>query len=707
MSQEPQNNFLEDFDIPTYEEWRKAAEATLNGVPFEKKLITKTYEGIDLQPIYNLSDIQTLQYLTESLPGEGSFNRSTRASGYKSNAWEVSQEISYPFPEMFNQAVKSDLDRGQTALNIRVNAEYALTGKASSAFGGLMIANIDDMGKALNGVCLESTPVYFKPNAFGFELAGIFAAYCAKNNVDLKKVKVCFGLDPLVQALHCGKAEVAPAKIMDDAAELIKWAKDNAPMAKVITIDGEVFHNAGANAVQELAYIIAAGVNAIKELMHRGVSAEDACKAIAFNFSVGARFFTEIAKVRAARAVWAKIVSEFGASAEAQKMYIMTFTSKVNKTKFDPYVNLLRGTTEALSAVLAGAESVHVSQFDEELGLPSDFSRRISRNIQSVLKHEAHLMDTIDPAGGSYYLETLTDQIAVKAWDLFRNIEKEGGLVSSLKAGTVHNQIKAVVAEREKNLAFRKDSLLGTNKYPNLIEKPVDNLTIITDAEMAAAVSNADKALGKRNKSNVEAKLKAYNSAFMSDRTKSFAALVDAANEGVTIGELLSGVSTSADSLEIAPLAQYRMGTSFEALRLSAEAFKAKTGKAPQIGLVNFGALKEFKPRMDFSTDFFSVGGFEMVASEGFATAQDAVAKMSGENFPIMVICSTDLKYPEVVPEFAKAIKAAKPNLRLVLAGLPKDYVEEFKAAGVDEFIHVKANNYEILSSLLKEIGVL
>lgn len=709
MSQE--KRFLEEFEIPSYEDWKKAAEETLGGAPFEKKLITKTYEGIDLKPLYSLADIESLEYLVENMPGEYAYTRGKSRIGYKKHAWEISQEINYPQPELFNTAARKDLNCGQTALNISINEEFAAkninSNKECLSNGSLLVSDLNDLEKAFSGININEVPVCFKPNTLGFELAALFAAYCKNNKIDLNSIKVNFGLNPLNELIKNGKSGVAPAKLLDDAALLINWAKENAANANVISVDAEVYHNGGSNSIQELAFALSTGVYLINELMRRGLEIDEIATRIVFNFSIGARFFTEIAKFRAARLLWARIIKEFGGNEESQKMTLMARTSKVNKTKFDPFVNMLRGTSEAMAGVLAGVDALHVGTFDETLGLPSDFSRRIARNIQSIILNESHLTDTIDPAGGSWYLETLTNEIAQKVWDLFRKVESKGGILNALIEGFPQAEINAIKSQRVSNLAGRRESLLGTNKYPNLTEKPVENLTIFAANEADKYVNDYSSRLNNRNNAEIETKVKEFNKYFSSDRSKSMEAAINAVAAGATIAELLNASSIHNDNISIEPIKEFRSGEIFEEMRLAATEYKAKTGKLPQVCLVNFGALKEFKGRNDFSSDFFSVGGFEIVSSEGFNDAASAMTYVGTTDYSIYVVCSTDDRYPNVVPEFASALKQSKPKAKLVLAGLPTDYVEQFKSAGVDEFIHIKANIYELLSSLLKEIGVL
>ncbi len=723
-----QEELLKEFEIPTYEAWKEAAIVALKGVPFEKKLITQTYEGIDLQPIYNKSDRDKVGYVAESLPGSFPFVRGNCSSGYKHHSWDISQEIGYPLPKAFNEAARYDLERGQDALTIRVCNCRTLFGSCKCKVStdekytanadienticpAVHITDLKDMEDALNGIDLTKTPIYFLttcPAPYSFELATLFCSYCLKHGINPSEVKVNFGFDFISQLARQGKLDNPIDYMLNEVAAIMRMVSGNSPKSNTISVDGTVYHNSGANATQEIAYSIATAVFYIREMLNRGLDINTVAKNIHFNLSVGVKFFIEISKLRAAKVVWAKIVKEFGGDEDAQKMRVHAFTSRIDKTKFDPYVNMLRGTTEGLAAALAGVSSLHVSTFDEEIGLASSFSRRIARNIQSILKEEAHILDTIDPAGGSYYIETLTDQFVTAIWDIFRNVEKEGGILAALKNESIQNAIAAIVAKRENNIALRKDTILGTNKYPNLAEQPVDNLTTFTHAEIDAHVREAEarkKAVSYRE----------ITEAFLSDKNKAdemiakgnVAAelMMKAYQEGASMMDLFK--SKPQEKMEIRPIPAFRMAAAFERLREAAIAYKAKNGKAPELYFANFGTLKQYKGRADFSTDFFAVGGFNIRQGAGYANAEDGIKDIANIAAPAVVICSMDDIYPEVVPSFVQELKKQQPHVKVILAGLPTEHVEAFKAAGVDEFIHIKSNVYETVSGLMKNLGVL
>jgi methylmalonyl-CoA mutase len=705
-----QKELLSEFSIPTYQEWRQAAEDTLKGVPFEKKLITKTYEGIDLQPIYNESDRDKIKYLADSLPGSFPFTRGICSTGYKNCSWKISQSYSYPLPKMLNEALKNDLKHGQDAIAISVcncralspqffGCDYEKSKWKDCVCPGVSINDIKDFEDLFAGIDITKYAITFLPTCpmpFSVELAALFIAYCDKNKINKANLNVNFGFDLTHSMVRCGELNNPIDVLFDDLASLIKVCNAMNGKASAISIDACTYHNSGATATQALGYSFAAAVCYIKELLNRGLNIDEIAKNIHFNISVGIKFFVELSNIRAARVIWAKIIKEFGGNEESQKMKIHAFTSKVYTTKFDPYVNILRGTTEGLAAVLAGVNSLHIGTFDEELGMPSEFSRRVARNIQNILKDEAHILDTIDPAGGSYYIETLTNNFVTEIWNIFREIEKIGGISDALFSGKIQDDITAIVTKRNENVAFRRDTILGTNKYPNLLEASVDSVVKVRKEDAEKHFNEV-----KARKKNVD--VKAIWSAKWEDR---IAKMIEAYNNGAIIADVF-GEKPRTDNIKCKSLPTYRVAAIFEELRNAANNYKTKTGKAPQIYFECFGTLKQYKPRVDFSTDFFAVAGFEITTGQGYLTDKDAISNIGKINAPVVVICSTDDIYPEVVPTYTAELKKQKPNAKVILAGLPKDYVDTFKQAGVNDFIHIKSNVYETLSGLFKTIGAM
>lgn len=705
-------NLRESFPPPTYEVWRDVAEKSLKGAPFDKKVLTQTYEGITLQPMYRKADAADLTH-PRTLPGFEPYVRNTNVAGLTLQSWDICQELPYSTPEQFNDAARYDLDRGQTALNLvldratllGLDPDEAEVGQVGQ--GGLSIATVNDLSKTLSAIDLEQTPVFIQANSAALPMAGLFLGLVRQRSVDTQRLRGGIEMDPLAVLVQEGTFPRSLSGAYDRMAQLVSWVKENAPHFTAITVHGQPYHNGGAHAVQELGFVLATGVEYLREMTARKLSVDEVAPHMRFSFSIGSNYFMEIAKLRAARLLWAKIVEAFGGSPEAQKMTIHGRTSSWNKTLYDPYVNMLRTTTEAFAAVIGCCDSLHVGFFDEPVRPPDEFSRRVARNTQLILQQESHLTRVIDPGGGSWYIEYLTDAVGREAWTLFQEVEAKGGMYKVLQKGFPQAQVAETAAARAKSMARRKDVVVGTNMYANIDEKPLPGDT--TDyaelrAKRAGYIEEYRTSFNDIDGTGVLNKL-----SNMLDATDSTVVetTIDAALAGATLGELARTLRRGdEENIILAPITPYRGSELFEALRQNAEAFAARTGAHPQVFLANMGPIPQHKARADFSTGFFQVGGFEVVTNNGFDTPEAAAQAALDSGAPVVVICSTDATYPEYVPPIMEKIKAAKPDTVVMLAGYPTDQIDAHKAAGVDDFIHIRADVYQIMKDLQDKLNI-
>ncbi len=703
-------NFSE-FTAPTYDEWRKEAEITLKGAPFEKKLISKTYEGIDLQPIYLRADGEKIEH-AKSLPGFAPFVRGGNVLGQHLDGWEISQEFAFSTPKEFNSAVRTDLERGLTAVNIVLDKatrngddpDSAKVGEVGK--GGLSIATLKDLQRALEGIDLARVPLFIRTGASAMPFAALLFALAKQGKKSLSELRGCIEMDPVGVISHEGSLPQSYEEAYREMAILTAWAAKNAPKLQTICVHARAWHEGGGNAVQELAFAIATGAEYLREMTKAGLDVNVVAPRIRFAITVGSQFFTEIAKLRAARILWADVVKAFGGNEESQKLTLHVRTSHRNKTIYDPYVNMLRTTVEAFAAVLGGSDSIAVAPFDEVIRTPDDFSRRIARNTQIILQKESHLDHVIDPAGGSWYIETYTDQLAQAAWKLFQEVEAKGGIRAALETGFPQQAVAAVAKERVKAAQTRKDTILGTNMYPNAKEKPLE----VRKPDLAAIHKKRSAELAEfrtsSEQSDLTSVLDKLSQLLDSAPERVLDAAIAAIISGATLGEITRTIrSRDVSRPKITPVCIFRTAESYEQLRASVEA-QAAAGTRPKIFLAVMGPLKQFKARADFSAGFFQVGGFEVVyPKKGFATPEEAAKAAVESGAKVAVICSTDDTYPELVPAFVKALKAADAKQAAIVAGYPTEHIEAFKAAGVDEFIHIRANCYQILTDLLKKVS--
>jgi methylmalonyl-CoA mutase len=706
----PDLSFAE-FPEPDYQAWRTAVEKLLKGAPFEKKMVRETYEGITLQPIYRREDTKDLPGL-DSLPGIPPYRRAKAVAGFSLKPWQIAQKIAYPTPQMFNEAATYDVNGGLTGIAVKLDkAGRCFKDPSSSEKGtvgrnGTSLANTDDLAVAFAGIDLAKIPVYFNTGSSALPFGALYLAYCKKQGLELSSINGGIKADPVGELAVNGELPITLDVAYDEMARLVRWLSDQQVPLRTIVVDSSIYHNSGGNAVQELAFGLATGVEYLREMTGRKVSVNEVSDAMSFEMAVGSNFFIEVAKLRAARILWAEVIKACGGDETAQKIFIQAKTSYFNKTSFDPQVNLLRATTEAFSAILGGCDSLHVGCFDDTYKRPDQFSRRLARNIQIILQEESHVDKIIDPAGGSWYIENLTDQLAMNAWQLFQQIEAKGGMIKALQDGFVQQQIEATAVKREQNIAKRKDVFVGANMYANINEPAHEKEPDDHDSIYERRIKDIEKFNASIN---IEKKNTALEKLYRIARESSYEtidAAIDAAAVGASLGEIAKAIRDDQQSkIKVYPLKIRRGPEMFEVLRKTIAEHRQQKPDSATVYLACFGKLSEYKPREDFSTGFFQVGGFEVKSGKADDVASGVKAAIDTKA-PIVVICSSDDNYVTFVPEFAKALKRANPNITLVMAGYPKDQIENYQAAGVDDFIFLGGNVYELLAKFAGRMGV-
>ncbi|MGD9488894.1 MAG: methylmalonyl-CoA mutase family protein [Calditrichaceae bacterium] len=703
----------EDFPIPTYDEWRLEVDKLLKGAPFDKIMLTDTYEDIRLKPLYLKNDVDWMT-VKDHFPGFPPYDRAIESYGSVMNGWEIAQRLPYGLPERFNRSLIKDLKLGQTAVYLTpdkisvscLDSDYGKSGKVGQ--DGVALSTLEDIETALNGVDFKSTPIFIEAYSSGMMMGVFLASLLHKKGVSTKILTGAIQTDPLGELAKNGILPVSMKMSYDEMARLTAWAIKNAPHLQTIGIHTSPYRHGGCSAVQELAFAVGTAVEYIRQMLEKNFTIDEIAPRIRFNFVQGSNFFMEIAKLRAARIVWNRIIQVLDGNDLSGKMHIHAETSSSNKTCHDPYVNILRNTTEAFAGIIGGIDSMHVGAFDELLREPDDFSRRIARNTQIILMEESHLDRIIDPAGGSYFIENLTKEMAEKSWKLFQEIEQLGGMQSALEKGFPQDQVKEIADRRLQNIAVRKDKIIGTNVYPDLNEKNMEHK--ISDAQIIyderVEYLNRYRTTGDVEKHILP--LEKLVEIQKASSEKVMDAAIDAVLASATIGEIRSALREGDDQLpEIIPVEPFRGAEMFEQLRKNMENYKKITGKVPKVFLANMGALSSYKAGSDFAAGFFETGGFRIMNRQGYQTSGEAAEMALESGAGVIVICSSDEKYPEFVPPLTKKIKTAAPGKIVVLAGYPKDQIDQYEQAGVDVFIHVRSNVYEILLDLQKKLGVI
>ena len=442
--------FTEFPPVPT-EKWEEVITADLKGADYERKLVWKTGEGFNVRPYYRAENLEGIKFLG-SQAGEFPYVRGTHAH----NRWRVHQTVSVVCPKEANAEALKILNAGVDSLGFCI---------ASADFSAA------DLDMLLKDICIPAVEITFCGEKMA-NVAELVLAKVEKEGIAKEDVRIAFCIDPLVKGLSSKGDFCSPngEKCIARIVELIHKTKEYKHV-RIVTVAGQTFGNSGSTIVEELAFTLSAGHDYLVRLTDAGLDVDAAARKLRFSFSVSSNYFMEIAKFRAARMLWANIVKGYGPAKNcACKMQIHAETSRWNQTVYDPYVNMLRGTTEAMSATIAGVHSLEVMPFDASFENPTEFSKRIARNVELQLKNESHSDQVDDPARGASSVENLPQSIAAEAWKLFLEIEEKGGYTEAYKAGLIVERIKASAAAKDKNIATRRQTLLGANQYPNFTE---------------------------------------------------------------------------------------------------------------------------------------------------------------------------------------------------------------------------------------------
>lgn len=676
-----------EFSAPTLDDWRSLATAQLDGSSFEKKLVRKTVEGIDIQPLYSR---ENSKQCSSDWPGFAAYARSFQASGKVEGGWKVAQSFSQSTPGELARCLSYDVKRGLNAARIildeagRMGRNPCRDSLATIGKGGLSLATKEDLRVIVEGLPHDGFALIFEAGSAALPVYAMLGSVC-----DLSKFsEVDFVSDPFARLAEFGVLPEGLEAACDNIATLIGLGG----AARVCGIDARVWAEAGASATQELGFAASSLIAVLRKLENRGLSPQRVAEALSLHVSVGTNVLFEVAKLRSARVLFSRVLEACGVKDPVIPLHGVSL--KRNKTKQDPHVNMLRATAEGFAAVLGQVDSMTTAGYDDIFGSQSELSRRLARNTQLILRDEMHGNKVIDPAGGSWYVEQLTSELVEGAWSLVQEVEGTGGLLSWLEQGSAHEKLKASKEFRDARIGSRRDVIVGTNLYANLKEETPQEVE--PEVSPSERIAQVEAFIGRRGD-----EWRTELSSCSNQEQK----LIHAAGSGATLEELMS-LCKVGDSLRLAhELAMVRDAVSYEQLRSQASQYSQKNGHLPRVFLFNMGPLRQHKARADFSRDFLEPGGFEVISDGSFSSIQDACEAAKTARSVIAVLCSTDETYPELVPEFVEAVKASLPGTLCVLAGYPADHIESFQKAGIDEFIHLKANNLALLKKLYLSIG--
>ncbi len=714
-SEEKKLRISDDFPVPTLNEWREVVEKDLKGADYEKKLLWKTPEGFTVKPLYTQEDLKNIEHL-ENLPGYYPYTRGTNPLQNVNPGWQIRQDTMSASPEDVNQAIRDGLARGENAIGIRLDnaARIGLDGDHPDAKdlcgrGGCTLTSVNGLRIALQDIDLDRYPITIRCGTSAVPVLSMLVALAEERGINRRVLFGAIECDPIRELVKYGSLRAPLSLMYREMADMVSFCQSNTPGIRSIMVNSQHWHNGGASTVQELGYTLSTGIEYLREMVNRGLSVDQAALATVFSFSVSTNLFMEVAKIRAARMLWAKIVKSFGSQSEdAQKMFIHARTSTFTKTKYDPYNNMLRSAVESFAAGVAGVDSMYVAPFDETLGRPDTFSSRIARNQQIILKEEAYLSRIVDPGAGSYYIESLTDSVAREAWSIIQETDAHGGMIACLKQGLPQQSVAATYSQRQKGLSTRRTPVVGITNYADANEKEVSKGHIPREEFVSKRKNRVNRLKAVRSNSLVRNLLTALTQTVYAENGNLMEPAINAIKEGATLAEVLDALLQGADGehVKVERILSRRLSMPYEKLRDQARAFKARTGSPPEVLLLPTGPLTMRRARADFSFGFFNAGGFSVNESEPFEKVDELKKTIKESKALVYVACSDDPSYEGFVPELVKTIKAAKPEALVYVAGYPAEQIDRLNDAGVDGFIHIKSDALETLGHIHKKLSI-
>ncbi|MDX2117584.1 MAG: methylmalonyl-CoA mutase family protein [Planctomycetota bacterium] len=711
------------FPSTNTQDWRSLVEQDLAGAPFERKLVTHTYEGIYVQPLYTAADWAN----TTDASGFSGFAPFTRGSiplDHQRSGWDIRQQQDAPDADSLNATILDDLAGGATSILLRLDAASRAgldpddpAATALAGVDGAMISSIDDLRAALRGVHLDMIAIALESGAAFLPAAAQLAALWHDANLAPEECRGAFNADPLAVLARDGQLPVALDDALGHAADLAAWTAHRYPHVTAIRVGSAPYHHAGATATQDLAFSMATALEYLRAMTRAGMSVDAAASQLLFSYAVGTHQFLAIAKLRAARRLWGSIAHTCGISAANARMKMHVRPSKRVLAARDPWVNILRNSVCVLAAGLAGADTIGSEPFDAALvatrpdARSSMLARRIARNTHLILQEECHLHRVVDAPGGSWYLERLTDELVEKAWIILQAIEARGGMRVCLEDGWIAAQIDSAAQPRWRDIATRKEALLGVSEFASVAEQrpepPLNDLAILRrKAIERVRVQRAD--------ASVLAALRAAQSEAARGLEASRPGALTAqaftlARAGATLGQLATHIASlslgNTPTASISAMTPHPFGEVFEQLRNATDEYAVACGQRPRVALVSVGTPADHLARTNYARGFFEAGGFDVKTTDGGTDPATLTAAFAASGASIAVICSSDAKYAEFVGTLAPKLHAAGART-VVLAGNPGPNEAAYRDAGVDRFIFVRCDVVKTLRELLEQEGV-
>ncbi len=703
-------------DKPTYANWEKLAANEVKG----KDLTWHTPEGIAVKPLYTADDVKT----DPGLPGYAPFTRGVRASMYAGRPWTIRQYAGFSTAEESNAFYRRNLAAGQKGLSVAFDLAThrgydsdhpRVVGDVGKA--GVAIDSVEDMKILFDGIPLDQMSVSMTMNGAVIPILAFFIVAGEEQGVDRKLLDGTIQNDILKEFMVRNTYIYPPEPSMRIISDIFGYTSREMPKFNSISISGYHMQEAGATQVQELAFTIADGAEYVRYGVASGLDIDKFAGRLSFFFAIGMNFFMEVAKLRAARVLWHRVMTELGAKDERSKM-LRTHcqTSGVSLTEQDPYNNVIRTTVEAMAAMLGGTQSLHTNALDEAIALPTDFSARIARNTQIILQEETGMTKVVDPLGGSYYIEALTQELVDKAWEIIERVEAEGGMAKAVAAGWPKAMIEEAAAARQARVDRGDDVIVGVNKYRLASEDHLETLEVDNSKVRESQIARINKVKASRDEAQCQAALDALKkgaAAPASLQNNLLALAVEAARARATLGEISSAMEESFQRYGTQPTpvkgvyaAPYEGDRRWQQVLDGVRAVERRLGRKPKLLVAKMGQDGHDRGANVIASAFGDMG-FDVVSGPLFQTPEETVVLALESGVDVVGASSLAAGHKTLIPELIRGLKAAgRQDIKVIAGGVipPQDY-DFLREAGVQGIYGPGSNVVECAADVLRLLG--
>ncbi|NOT42501.1 MAG: methylmalonyl-CoA mutase [Alphaproteobacteria bacterium] len=708
---------MSDFPKASLGDWQKLAVGDLKGKSAET-LTWATPEGMPVKALYTSADLEKLEISSE-MPGLAPFTRGVRATMYAGRPWTVRQYAGFSTAEESNAFYRQNLAAGQMGLSIAFDlaTHRGYDSDHPRVFGdvgkaGVAIDSVEDMKILFDGIPLDKMSVSMTMNGAVIPIMANYIVAAEEQGVKQSQLSGTIQNDILKEFMVRNTYIYPPEPSMRIVADIIAYTAEKMPKFNSISISGYHMHEAGATAVQELGFTLADGVAYVKAAIAKGLDIDDFAPRLSFFFAIGMNFFMEIAKLRAARQMWAKVMKDLGAK-KAESLMLRTHcqTSGVSLTEQDPYNNVVRTAYEAMAAVLGGTQSLHTNSFDEAIALPTETSARIARNTQLILQTETKVTHVVDPLGGSYYVEALTHALATHAGALIGEVEAMGGMTKAVASGWPKLKIEEAAARRQAAIDRGEEVIVGVNKYRLESESDIEVRDIDNDKVRAQQLSRLQRVKGTRDQAKVDATLKALTEGAMG-QANLLALAVEAARARATVGEISDAMEKifkrhQAETKSISGVygAAYEGDEGFARIRNEVDEFAKDEGRRPRMLVAKMGQDGHDRGAKVIATAFADLG-FDVDVGPLFQTPAEVAKDAIDSDVHVIGISSQAAAHKTLVPELSVELKKQGAEDILIVVGgvIPAQDYDMLKKAGAAAIFGPGTNIPKAASEVLKLI---